>query len=78
MYLYEILEGKESIGYKGIYPLIYEYLTSCNYTKDQVEKVNQYLDFVLGRAKGQHETGAAYQRRLVLSHPDYQKDSIVS
>lgn len=78
LYIHEILEGKESIGFKGIYPLVYEFLTTKNYPKDQIEKVNQYLDFVLGRAKGHHESGAAYQRRFVMSHPDYQRDSIVT
>lgn len=26
LYIHEILEGKSEIGFKGIYPLIYEYL----------------------------------------------------
>lgn len=77
MYIYEILEGKSDIGFKGIYPLIYDYLRGT-YPKDQIEKVNVYLDFFLGRAKGQHETGARYIRKLVEQHPDYKQDSIIS
>ena len=34
MYLYEILEGKPEIGFKGIYPLIEEYMGDMHYSKD--------------------------------------------
>lgn len=43
-----------------------------------MEKVNSYLEFVLNRAKGFHQTGADFQRNFVLSHPQYKRDSVVS
>ena len=54
------MEGKSEIGFKGIYPLIYEYLSLKQYPKDQMEKVNSYLEFVMSRAKGFHQTGADF------------------
>lgn len=36
LYLYEILEGKPEINFKGIYPLIEEYLDDRKYEKDVV------------------------------------------
>jgi glutamate--cysteine ligase catalytic subunit len=48
------------------------------YQKEDVERVNLYLSFVLARSKGEVQTGAHYIREFVLNHPEYMKDSIVS
>lgn len=37
LYVHEILEGKSNIGFKGIYPLIEEYMQEKHYTKEQVQ-----------------------------------------
>lgn len=78
LYIYEILEGKPEINYKGIYPLINEYMAKRQYNKEDVEQANMYMQFILERAKGEVQTGAHYIRNFVLNHPEYKKDSIVS
>lgn len=53
LYLYEILEGKAEINYKGVYPLFNEYMEKKQYPKDDVEQVQMFMQFVLERAKGE-------------------------
>lgn len=71
LYLYEIFEGKPEIQYKGIYPLIHEYMNKKMYKKEDIAMANIYLQFVLARAKGEVKTGAKYLREIVLNHQDY-------
>lgn len=78
LYIHEILEGKESIKFKGVYPLIEEYMENKKYEKEVVEEVRSYLNFLLMRAKGQIKTGARIIRDFVMSHPDYKQDSIIT
>lgn len=78
LYIHEILEGKASINFKGIYPLVEEYMYDKKYNKEQVSQIRVFLNFVMERAKGDIITGAKYMRDFVLNHPAYEKDSVVS
>ena len=48
------------------------------YDKEDIALANLYLSFTLARAKGEVMTGASYIRELVLNHPEYKKDSLVT
>jgi len=74
--IWEILEGKP--GFKGIYPLIEEFMEDARYSKEQVAEVRKYLSFLLDRAKGRVPTGARFIRDFVAKHPAYRKDSVVN
>jgi glutamate--cysteine ligase catalytic subunit len=71
LYICEILVGKEEIGFKGIYPLIEEFMEEQAYPKDKVAQVRIFLAFLLERAKGEVKTGARFIRDFVLEHPEY-------
>eukprot|EP00826_Nyctotherus_ovalis_P050274 TRINITY_DN6146_c0_g1_i3.p1 TRINITY_DN6146_c0_g1~~TRINITY_DN6146_c0_g1_i3.p1 ORF type:complete len:667 (-),score=139.94 TRINITY_DN6146_c0_g1_i3:179-2179(-) len=74
----EILEGKPDIEYKGIFPLLRELIEESEGTGEDKEQLNEYLNFLLLRAKGTYKTGAKYIRDFVRSHSDYKFDSLVS
>eukprot|EP00347_Sterkiella_histriomuscorum_P009710 403340177 len=82
LYLHEILEGKvdeaQELNYKGIFPLINEFMVKHKYEQEQVDQIKHYMEFILERAKGNIMTGARYQRNFVLNHPDYHRDSIIT
>jgi len=40
--------------------------------------VNQYLDLLVNRARGKTPSGARFIRDLVLNHPEYKQDSLVT
>jgi len=40
--------------------------------------VSHSLDFLQKRARGEIPTGARYLRDLVLNHPEYKQDSIIT
>jgi hypothetical protein len=63
-WIYEILEGNET--FKGLIPLIQEFMTEKEYPKDQVAQVNMCLQFVLDKSKGRIPTGAHFIRQFVL------------
>jgi glutamate--cysteine ligase catalytic subunit len=69
LYIFEILEGKPEINFKGIYPLVEEYMSLYKYDKESVAKVRDYLSFLLERSKGKIKTGAKFIREFVMSHP---------
>lgn len=48
------------------------------YTLEEVAEIKNYLAFLLARAKGQVRTGAKLIRDLVLSHPQYKQDSVIT
>ena len=73
----EILEGKPSINYKGILPLIEEYMDLKCYKEEHKHKIREYLNFVRGRGNGMFKTGARYIRDIVENHSSYKQDSIV-
>ena len=75
LYLHEILEGKvdeeKGLKFKGVYPLIREFMKDRQYEPEDVEQINHFMDFLLARAKGEVKTGARYQREFVLNHASY-------
>ena len=44
----------------------------------KTNNMNNYIDFIEKRAKGEIWTDAKYIRNFVLNHEKYKKDSIVS
>lgn len=78
LYLWEIFLGKPECKFKGIFPLIEEYLADRKYGQEVIDKIRVYLSFLLARAKGEVKTGARLIRDFVLNHPGYKHDSIVT
>lgn len=71
LYIHEILEGKPELNYKGLYPLIEEYMKIKGFTKEEVGNIRYYLSFLSARAKGEVPTDARFIRDFVLNHPSY-------
>jgi hypothetical protein len=64
--------------FPGIVPLIFAYLDLIKCDEDTRKMIDHYIRFVTGRATGEISTGATWQRRFVMSHPDYAHDSVVT
>ncbi|XP_045541950.1 glutamate--cysteine ligase catalytic subunit isoform X1 [Papilio machaon] len=73
----EIVNGKEGI-FPGLIPLIESYLSGMDVDADTHCSVQQYLKLIQRRAHGDIATMAAWMRHFVTSHPQYNKDSVVS
>ena len=43
-----------------------------------VAQVNEYLDLLRARARGQLPSGARFLRDFVLNHPEYKHDSVLT
>lgn len=73
----EIFNG--GCNFKGYIPLLREYVSAefPNIAASEKKKLDLYLALVGGRADGSIVTTATFFRNLVLSHPDYKKDSMV-
>ena len=78
MSISQILEGDETLNYKGIIPLMQEFMTLKGYSMSQIEEINKYLDILRGRASGKFFTAAGYVRDYVMRHEDYKRDSLVT
>jgi glutamate--cysteine ligase catalytic subunit len=75
----EIVNGQpQEDGFPGFIPLIHNYLNSTNIDIETRCKLTKYLDLISRRASGELMTGATYLRHLVMQHPDYKHDSVVS
>lgn len=74
--LREVLLGT-STGYPGLVPLIFAYLELIQCDDETRALVDAYVRFVSGRAGGELQTGATWQRAFVRSHPEYKHDSVV-
>jgi glutamate--cysteine ligase catalytic subunit len=72
----EIFKGTET--FVGLYPLFEKYMTLNEWSDMQKSQVRTYLTFIEQRAMGKIPTGARVMRNFVLSHPEYQQDSIVN
>ena len=70
----EIFNGCEKYNYPG---LIVYYKKIMNFMF-KTNNMNNYIDFIEKRAKGEIWTDAKYIRNFVLNHEKYKKDSIVS
>ena len=74
----QILEGDANINYKGIIPLMEEFMEFKGYAEDDVNKLREHLKIIRGRASRQYKTPARFTRDFVLAHNDYKHDSVVS
>ena len=70
----EIFNGCEKYNYPG---LIVYYKKIMNFMF-KTNNMNNYIDFIEKRAKGEIWTDAKYIRNFVLNHEKYKKDSIVT
>ena len=73
----EIFNGKDEY-YPGLIPLVYAYLDYINCDSETYHRVDQYLQFISKRAKGEICTPATWIRSFVTTHPAYKHDSVVS
>lgn len=73
----EIFHGK-GVYYPGLIPLVYAYLDYINCDRETYSRVDQYIQFISKRAKGELMTPATWIRSFVTSHPAYKHDSVVS
>jgi len=77
LYLHEVFKGKPEIGFVGLYPLFREFMKIKDYSIDQQIEINMYLDFLMGRAKGEVKTDAKFIRDFIQNHEKYEKNSYV-
>ena len=75
LYIHELLAGKPN--FKGLYPLINEYMEDRQYDAEVQEQIRYYLDFIMARAMGEVRTGAGFIREFVSKHPKYGGDSVI-
>ncbi|KAJ1958734.1 glutamate--cysteine ligase [Dipsacomyces acuminosporus] len=72
----EIFSG--SADFVGLIPIVQTYLDSVPVDAGVRTKIDQYIEFIRGRANGSIMTLAAWMRSFVRSHPEYKLDSVVS
>mmetsp|Transcript_12081 Transcript_12081/g.15670 ORF Transcript_12081/g.15670 Transcript_12081/m.15670 type:complete len:729 (+) Transcript_12081:98-2284(+) len=77
MTIEEILVGKGE-AFPGLVPLILAYLEIIECDDETAQMIEDYIDFVVDRAKGDVLTTAKWIRGFVDSHPEYKKDSVIS
>ncbi len=73
----QIFNGKGEY-FPGLLPLVYSYLDFIQCDSETYRRVDQYLQFIEKRAKGELLTPATWMRRFVQGHPSYKGDSVVS
>jgi glutamate--cysteine ligase catalytic subunit len=77
MSLDSIFNGDTRTGFKGLLPVIREYLDDLqcdNLTKANLEP---YLKLLERRASGELPTTAQWMRNKLVSHPDYRHDGLI-
>jgi len=77
MTISQILMGKGSY-FPGLIPMIFAYLDSRGCDTETRRTVEAYLRFIRMRATGEVMTTAAWIRKFVREHDDYQQDSVVT
>ncbi|EWM21683.1 glutamate cysteine ligase [Nannochloropsis gaditana] len=73
----EILNGKGDY-FLGLIPLCHMYLDYIGCDRETFRRVSLYLDFIGRRGSGETMTTAAWMRKVVQQHPEYQQDSVVT
>ncbi|RWS09698.1 glutamate--cysteine ligase catalytic subunit-like protein [Dinothrombium tinctorium] len=73
----EIINGKGS-HFPGLVPLLRQYLVSIEIDAETHCTIQQYLNLIANRASGNVMTNAAWIRKYVREHEQYNKDSVVS
>ncbi|KAI9007113.1 glutamate-cysteine ligase-domain-containing protein [Gaertneriomyces semiglobifer] len=75
----EIMNGKKSVHYPGLVPLVRTYLSTHSSIKPETrDRLNTYIDLISRKASGALKTGATWMREFVTQHVDYKGDSVVS
>jgi len=59
-------------------PLIEKFMELKKYPEEQKYTINESLQFLIKRSRGEVKTGARYIRDFVLNHPAYENDSIIN
>ncbi|KAL7567602.1 hypothetical protein ACA910_000199 [Epithemia clementina (nom. ined.)] len=77
MTMAEIMSGKGDY-FPGLIPLIFAYLDYIHCDKTTLSRLSTYLEFIEKRASGELVTPATWMRNFVLSHPKYNRDSVIS
>ena len=78
LHIHEVLCGKAGTNFVGIYPAIRKFMELQGYQTHHKEQIEQILEFLEARSKGEVPTGAKFIREYILQHPLYKKDSVVS
>ena len=73
----EIFNGKDTY-FPGLVPLVYAYLDYVRCDTTTFKRIDEYLQFIVKRARGELVTPATWMRAFVTGHPKYQRDSVVS
>ena len=73
----EIFNGKDTY-YPGLVPLVYAYLDYVRCDTTTFKRLDEYLQFIVKRARGELVTPATWMRSFVTGHPRYQRDSVVT
>lgn len=76
MSINEIINGKDD--FPGLIPLVNKYLEYSECDVDTRCTVLQYLQLISNRASGKLMTMAQWIRKFVLTHADYNHDSVVN
>jgi len=77
MSMSEIFHGKGPY-YPGLLPLVYAYLDYIQCDAATYARIDEYLQFIGQRARGELKTTARWMRDFVQAHPSYKQDSVVS
>ncbi|CAG8601079.1 27302_t:CDS:10 [Gigaspora margarita] len=81
---YDGVEGNNTLfwgfgnEFPGLINIIFQYLESMNIDIETRYHLGKYLEFIGMRASGKIQTTATWIRNFVRSHPNYNRDSIVS
>mmetsp|Transcript_32801 Transcript_32801/g.37524 ORF Transcript_32801/g.37524 Transcript_32801/m.37524 type:complete len:604 (-) Transcript_32801:204-2015(-) len=73
----DILVGNPEVGNTGLFALFEEYMSLKKFPEETIHYYSIMLGFLEKRARGEVKTGARFMRDFVLTHPDYQQDSVV-
>jgi len=73
----DILMGRGD-HFPGLVPLIWGYLDVIGVDGDTRAVIDDYIDLVVRRAKGELPTPARWMRDFYTKHPDYKQDSVVT
>lgn len=71
LYIHEILCGKPSTDFIGMNAMIRAFMEQQDYSAMHKEQIEQILEFLEARSKGEVPTGAKFIREYVLKHPLY-------
>ena len=64
--------------FPGFVPLIREFMSEIDCDNEELNIMNEYMDFVSGRAAGRYMTTASWLRTFAHDHHDYMHDSVFS